>query len=45
MVVIFTKLKPIGHGRCGERVENTPVFVPFNLGGATLARTCVESFL
>lgn len=38
-----TNDKPIGDGRCGDLVANTPVFSPFNLGGETLADTCLES--
>lgn len=32
---ISTKDNPIAHGRCGDRVLNTPTRLPFNLGGAT----------
>lgn len=41
---ILTSDSPIGLGLCGDRVANTPVRTPFNLGGATLALTCVFSF-
>lgn len=34
---ICTNDKPIGEGRCGDRVPSTPVRSPFNLGGDTLA--------
>lgn len=34
---ISTKLKPIGEGRCGERVAKTPIRSPLKRGGATLA--------
>lgn len=34
---IDTSDKPMGLGRCGERVLNTPTRCPFRRGGATLA--------
>ncbi|KAI8037271.1 hypothetical protein M5D96_010022 [Drosophila gunungcola] len=34
---ISTKESPMGHGRCGDRVENTPTRSPPRRGGATLA--------
>lgn len=42
---ILTSDNPIGHGRCGDLVANTPVLMPFNRGGETFARTCVALFL
>lgn len=28
-------VSPMGHGRCGDRVANTPILPPFNLGTLT----------
>ena len=43
-VLVFTESilqsdKPIGFGRCGERVANKPTRLPFSLGGATFVLT------
>lgn len=39
MVCIFTNDRPIGHGLCGDLVENTPLFSPARRGGVILADT------
>uniref|UniRef100_H2Y3G5 Uncharacterized protein n=1 Tax=Ciona intestinalis TaxID=7719 RepID=H2Y3G5_CIOIN len=35
----LASVSPIGFGRCGLLVENTPVFKPFMRGGFTFALT------
>lgn len=34
-ILTFATVKPIGQGRCGDRVERTPILPPFNLGTLT----------
>lgn len=43
ILCILTSDSPIGHGLCGERVENTPRRSPPSRGGATLAGTWLLS--
>lgn len=31
----FATVSPMGHGRCGDLVANTPILPPFNLGTLT----------
>jgi len=38
-VLTFATVSPMGHGRCGDRVANTPFLPPFNLGTLTYSST------
>lgn len=38
-ILTFATVSPMGHGRCGDRVANTPILPPFSLGTLTYPST------